>query len=121
MVKRKFVTALITLLLSAPIYSIISKVPVSDTIVTFFIILSFAILCGTILSTIFIGYIEKKISVHSFWVRFLLHIIIAFLLTAIFVRNSYFQITFYFALPVAIGYFVIDEMLRTKHNLLRKA
>ncbi|SEI02639.1 hypothetical protein SAMN05192559_107220 [Halobacillus karajensis] len=115
MVKRKLLTALITLIVSVPLYSFISKGPVSDYVGFFLFILTIAVLCGTLLS-IFIGYLENKINFHSFSLRFILHIIIALLLTAIFVENSYFQITFYLALPVAVGYFVIDEVLRTKLN-----
>ncbi|KGP91995.1 hypothetical protein N780_15720 [Pontibacillus chungwhensis BH030062] len=112
MVKRKLLTALITLLISVPLYSFMSKGTTSDYVVTYFLILTTAISCGTLLS-IFISYLENKVNLHRLSLRFILHIIIALLLIAIFVKSNYFQITLYLAIPVAFGYFVIDEWLRT--------
>ncbi|MGP4059561.1 hypothetical protein [Halobacillus sp. H74] len=105
MLSRKLLTALVTFIISVVFYSVYLKGPAP--------ILFVAIFCGTLLS-IFIGYIEKKMKFHSFWAGFIFHIIIAFLLAAIFLQDHYFQVTFYFALPVAVGYFLIDEVLRAK-------
>ncbi|WP_345240508.1 hypothetical protein [Pontibacillus salipaludis] len=120
MVKRKLLTAFITLVLSVPLYSIISKGTTSDYVGTYFVILTTAITCGTLLS-VFIGYLEDKMNFHRFSLRFILHISIALLLPAIFVKSSYFQIAIYLAIPVAVGYFIIDEVLRTMFNKPRKA
>ncbi|QAS52951.1 hypothetical protein [Halobacillus litoralis] len=105
MVQRKLLTALITFIISVAFYSVYLKGPAP--------ILFVAIFCGTLLS-ITVGYIEKKIKFHSFPLGLILHSIIAFLLTATFLKEHYFQVTFYFALPVAVGYFLIDEVLRAK-------
>ncbi|QHT47938.1 hypothetical protein M662_16090 [Bacillus sp. SB49] len=42
----------------------------------------------------------------------------ALLLTAAFVTNNYITIAMYVALPVALGYFVIDEGLRVRSKRL---
>lgn len=115
MVKRKLLTALITLGLSVPIYSFISNGATLDYVSTYFVILTTAITCGTLLS-LAIGYLENKVNLNSLSLRLILHIGIAILLPAIFVKNGYFQITLYLAIPVAVGYFVIDEVLRTMFN-----
>ncbi|GGD13587.1 hypothetical protein [Pontibacillus salipaludis] len=120
MVKRKLFTALITLVLSVPLYSFISKGTTSDYVGMYFVILTTAITCGTLLS-ISIGYLESKVNLNSVSLRFILHISIALLLPAIFVRSGYFQVTLYLATPVAVGYFVIDEVLRTMFNKPSKA
>lgn len=119
MVKRKLLTALLTLVISVSLYSLISKETTFDYVGTYFVILTTAISCGTLLS-IFIGYLENNVHLHRFSLRLILRIIIALLLPAIFVKSSYFQIAFYLAMPVAVGYLVIDEYLRALFNKASK-
>ncbi len=115
MIPRKFITAIITLILSVSIYSAISKGPISENISSYFFILTFAILCGTLMSII-ISYFVRNRKFNSFALRLFLHIVIAVILPMIFVKEHYFQIMFYMSLPVSTCYFVIDELLRFNSN-----
>ncbi|WP_062514632.1 hypothetical protein [Halobacillus sp. KGW1] len=117
MVKRKSLAAFLLLMITVPVYSLISEGPLSTYVRFFVYALSFAVLCGTLLS-IGLEALIKKLGSNSFPLRLILHIGTALLLTAAFVTNNYITIAMYFALPVALGYFVIDEGLRVRSKRL---
>ncbi|MCP3028727.1 hypothetical protein [Halobacillus sp. A5] len=104
MLKRKFKSSLLTLMLFVTISSIVLPImgDFSSSFMIYLIYMSIGILFGASLSLIIEIYVKK------FWLRFVFHLLILIPVAII----PPFLI---FALPIAITFFLIDESIK-KYN-----